>query len=292
MKKSFLWILVIILLVSPGCSFLGEGQVKEEIMTTYDVKYVFGKPKKVLRDKTGMQYDKEGNKVKEINFDNAGQVTSVCESKYDQNNREISLVGYDGEGKMKSKDTYEYDDRGDLVEEISYYSWRGRPDTDTDKYAYKYDENNNKVGKVSLVDSKEIRKEEYRYDEKGNLAEEINYNHTGEEVFLRHLYGYDDKGNETSAITYDGEEVTEDNLRWVFTYSYDDKGNLVSRLWIFVKDGEAGINKYSYNRRGEIIKTVTYEIVGEKTGTIEKEENLKDITTYEYKYYPRWFFFF
>jgi|WetSurMetagenome_2_1015567.scaffolds.fasta_scaffold00548_12 hypothetical protein len=57
---------------------------------------------------TSYEYDSNNNKIKETEFDKAGNITKVTTTKYDENGLKTEKCVYDGKGTIKSKKSYKY----------------------------------------------------------------------------------------------------------------------------------------------------------------------------------------
>ena len=260
--------------ISCGYSFLGKRQIKEKTRNIYDIKYVFGKPKKVLIEKTVTTYDRKGNKisgvrvsitsaeradvfsavvnavVKDLGIGISEELRDILPKagdtdigaykyKYDEDNHEISKVNYNDEGKLVSRETYKYDERGNVIKESSYDE-KGNLEREYE-YFYKYDERGNKIEEryYKTYDKgarwHENWRTKYKYDEKSNLIEEARYLPSGE-TDQQFSYKYDDKGNKIMEDFSRKESAGIDGS--ITVYPYDNRGNLVGKLVTKRKEGE------------------------------------------------------
>jgi hypothetical protein len=152
----------------------------------------------------------------------------------------ISKTQYNSEKELISKTTYEYNLANCLIKEYEngIISW-----------------SNN-----------------FRYDEKNNLIEEIteNYNHNSK---MKTEYKYDINNNLVEILEFD----TKNNLAYKTTFKYNNKNQLINKIIIDnsmgiianntykydyignkIKSIGGLIHKYSYNKNKKIIKDETY----------------------------------
>ena len=182
----------------------------------------------VLEFDYSYQYDSEGNMLtmqgKRIANDSA--LEHSYEYKYDENGRQIEGIQYASDGSIISKYSAKYDESGNFVEgnDVQYdssnstrylagYNELGYMTEETKYIVYEYKE---KEGLQT-----EFRNE-YRYDDLGNLLLEIGYGKYGDFSY-KYGYEYDEEGNLIKAYSYSAS----DTIVSVYEASYDDEGNLV-----------------------------------------------------------------
>ena len=132
----------------------------------------------------------------------------------------INQNEYDSAGKLKYNCIYTYDDKNKAVEwnyTDNYYK------KFSSKTTFRYDEKGNKAEEIWVgIDPKFSRKGVYKYDEKGKVTEMSTTSKDGKLNRLE-TYKYDSRGNETEISEWAGNGT----LVVKRTARYDDKGNNV-----------------------------------------------------------------
>jgi len=122
----------------------------------------------VLFEKIIYDYDENNNNIQskcyKYDFDGKEVLKFMFKSKYDKNGNEIESVHYDNLGRKEYTETYKYDEKGLIIEETSDF-------LRTSKKKYTYDDNGN-ILKVKEYSIKEVligeETYEYKFDNKGN----------------------------------------------------------------------------------------------------------------------------
>lgn len=114
-------------------------------------------------------------------------------------------------------------------------------------------------------DKTRIDYQQVKYDERGNVIEEVKFDDFGE-MTGRALYAYDASGNLIGEETYDEEGELEEKL----SYERDENGRVV-RHFIHYLDGGKDTVLYEYNADGKLICKTLKDEDGE-TERIEKLE--------------------
>jgi hypothetical protein len=172
------------------------------------------------------RFDREGNRIEEVNYDLKGHVVSACEYLFDEQGREVKKVGAQGEEDIHEKSNYLFLDSLNQVQRRSEYK-KGKEY----KWLYIYDRNHN-VSEESCYDLNGdlSRKTRYTYNQSQKLSEKIELDSYGN-VFQKWLYEYDDKGNNVEAKHY----YSNEQLHRSYQMRYDKKGNMKS-MFEFDKD--------------------------------------------------------
>jgi len=121
-------------------SYWGNNKIKEEIMYNTN---------NLMTLKWGYNYHKNGQVSEKINYDisEGGKETHIAfKYYYDEEGREIDNIYYDAQGSITSQDTKKYNKNGDLIEYSLYTS--DATMTGVFRYAYKYDNKNNLIEKI------------------------------------------------------------------------------------------------------------------------------------------------
>ncbi|WP_289058108.1 hypothetical protein [uncultured Mesotoga sp.] len=182
----------------------------------------------VLEFDYSYQYDSEGNMLtmqgKRIVNDSA--LEHSYEYKYDENGRQIEGIQYSSDGSIISKYSAKYDESGNFVEgnDVQYDS------SNSTRYLASYNELGYMTEETKYIVFEYKEKEglqtefrnEYQYDDLGNLLLEIGYGKYGDFSY-KYGYEYDEEGNLIKAYNYSAS----DTIISVYEASYDDEGNLV-----------------------------------------------------------------
>ncbi len=169
-----------------------KGNIKEFVL----------KKNGIQQSRTKYSYDDNGNKIKEDMYSRNGALAGSSVYEYDdKGNNTLNVFYYNGEERQKS--VYTYDEMGNLTEDVYYDE-----DGEGSREKYFYDEKGNQIewlsyfqgefsgryvyeynGENQLIkesyfegenDSVPYYTEEYFYDEKGLLVEEIHRNQSDE----------------------------------------------------------------------------------------------------------------
>lgn len=220
-------------------------------------------------------YDNQGNKIEEIFYheDDSGQKgTSIGTYTYDKRGN-IIVEEYRGDGFLISKNTYthKYDARGNKVERIGYDK-EGNKDSITH---YKYDENGNVIEEIcnyirgDIVGELFDNKWTYRYDENRNKIEVIYYKPVGE-LESKWTYEYDERGRKIRENRYGSSNKVKTSV--ISTY---ENGNKIRETNYDQEGKKIAVTHYKYDKEGNEIEKILYahkSISGEiKTIPFEKK---------------------
>ena len=213
-------------------------------------------------------------KVKSIEFQYYYAVDKLGEITKGEVNFESSFMKFDNNGNVTEWAgrcehywfaTYKYNNTGKPIEIIEYnpegeisinsidYSKLGL----SAKYIYKYDEKGNLAEEKRYgYDSLLIYKGIYKYDEKDSKIEENHYYyHSDGKLDRKYIYKYDNKGNKIEESYSDG---------WLDPQridKYDDKGNVIETISCdSYNNCSKSVSKY--NDKGKIIERNNYKSDG------------------------------
>jgi len=139
-----------------------------------------------VKDKFFYEYDKNGVRIKTTRYTEE-KMTNYYTYDYNEFGIKTKAYRYDPAGNLEEFYIYEYDDEGNLVEE-EWFSSSGkkvyRMENDYDDgiktRSSTYDENNDLMYEYV-----------YKYDEKGNIIEEIKYDYRGAQAgVIQYIYKY------------------------------------------------------------------------------------------------------
>jgi len=166
-------------------------------------------------------YDDNGILVATSHLNNHNR-TSITTYTYDKNGNKIKEVEKNSDGEIESIDEYAYDKNHNILTDIRDYNGDRVIDYIT---RYTYNEDNKILTEIETMDDKDIANNiisretiEYTYDANGNLIKEIQKEDDGD-ITIKNTYTYDSNNNLMKEIEEEGEDVT------TTTYTYDDKSN-------------------------------------------------------------------
>lgn len=191
-----------------------------------------------------------------------GDVKSVTETDYDAKEwfgewvkgalKNKTFRAYDAKG---NRTEYRYYDATELVRSIVYTYTNGNVSEavyykEDGVFEYKdqyiYDEKGNLIEvSCSYADGSLRSKYMYTYDENGNRTEDSFFIGDGS-INSKHLYSYDAQGNRVEELIYHSEGI----LKYRSLCTYDDEGNLIE---VVTYDGEGELHSkalYSYDDKG------------------------------------------
>lgn len=178
-----------------------------------------------LGNKYTYKYDEKENLV-EYNDYLGRKLDEKYIFEYDENGNEIEENWYNSNGNLVKKWIKKYDDKGNIIENIFYYS-EGKIDSRT---IYKYDTNNNILEEIITDSNNNILSEEYnKYDNNGRIIEvKMNVPSYGD-MKVKTLYKYDDKGNLIEQINNSsmGGRITKGKKK----FEYDKNNNWVKTIF-------------------------------------------------------------
>ncbi len=265
------------------------------------------------------EYDQNGNVLKTMAFNHAGEVNEHYVNKYDEKNNLIEELNYFDEQELAEHRFFIYNEAGKITEEKVIYMEGGE-----NIVHYSYDEQGNLIkrqqtdidgeieeteildfinGKLVLAvqtdgENKLMSKREYAYNEEGKI---INYIFTAadEDGSFRTEYYYDEKGIREKTLKYNAKgqlveknlfttddhdnvvEIYEENTRSIKTTRFTfDENNRIIKQEEYNRDEELLMSiERTYNDDGKLAESLVY--------TQDPAENIRSMfaTKYEYLYY-------
>ena len=203
-------------------------------------------------------YDENGNRIKELEYDYAGELSSIIEYLYDEYGNCTKNLSYDMNGALISTTLYTY------AQSLCTGETTMINDQISEMYQYNYDSNGNRIktemlnsefGELSTIESQynsngdEIRSEYYLSD--GTLASCYEY-----------AYKYDNNGNYIEKKCY---QITEGSDQ----YTYDSNGHCVKHVNSAFYNGTQTSTEYTYSESGNCTKEVLYDSDGSVTYTLK-----------------------
>jgi hypothetical protein len=249
-------------------------QNKIKTQTLYEYDYVKGKPETKGTKAKLIEFDINGNNVKEVNYKSDGKIHYIVKFRYDDKGNKIEYVRYNAyemgseELQVNYKQDIKHDAKGNVVEEMGYNG------VENFKVVYNYNPmgklaevnyfNVETAGKKSILDEKRVLKyagnastvKVYNgqnilmftlkniYSNTGKILEE-NRIELDSSVSKRVVYIYDKNDKCTHEIKYTGGK-----LAGKISRIYSTSGQL-QEVYQEGTDGDKYLsNKYTYNEKG------------------------------------------
>lgn len=114
-------------------------------------------------------YNKDGNMIEQLSFNNSENLESRTIWEYDSDNKMIAGTSFTEKGEVSFTYKMEYNSKGQLEKWLIYYSDGRIMDGDDDFFVY--DDNGNVIESI-FMDGNIERKSIYKYDENKNIIEE------------------------------------------------------------------------------------------------------------------------
>ncbi len=139
-----------------------------------------------VKDKYTYEYDKNGRRIKTSRYSD-GQLLNSYKYDYNEFGNKIKAYSYNPAGELEEYYLYKYDGEGNLVEEDWFsasgekiYSVENDYDDGVKTRTSTYDKNNDLIFEYV-----------FKYDQKGNIIEEIKYDVNGEQTgLIQYVYKY------------------------------------------------------------------------------------------------------
>jgi hypothetical protein len=152
-----------------------------------------------IYDKVIYKYDDKGNQIEYNYYQADGALRYKIFSQYDLKGNKKEKISYRHNGEWTYKTVYGYDERGNLLEEVEVAEWGGF----IWKKTYSYDEKNNVIEKKCYEGDNFSYSNSYKYDKFGNEIE-IKYIDNDGPSIRTYVYKFDEKSNWTERIEYEG----------------------------------------------------------------------------------------
>lgn len=170
-----------------------------------------------LVSKSIINYDINNKKIEKNNYyASDGRHSDIFKYKYNKLGQLIEEIHFDDNGDEYAPTVFKYDKNGNMVEKSYDY-----------KYIYKYD-NSNRIVEIIFYDHNGILREKSinKYDNLNQIRETKFYNFTGESFVKK--YNYDSDGNETVVEEYDlnGKKIK----TYTYKYKLDKNKNWTTKI--------------------------------------------------------------
>lgn len=182
-------------------------------------------PEGRLGNKYAYKYDRKSNLI-EYNDYLGKKLNQKTIFIYDENGNEVEEAIYDSKDNLKNKWTKKYDAKGNLVESIHYFA-NGKIDSKT---IYKNDTKNNVIEEIITDSNNSLLSEEYsKYDIDGNKIEvKMNVPSYGG-MKVKTVYKYDNRGNIVEQIN--NSSMGGKKKRGINKFEYDKNNNWIKTIY-------------------------------------------------------------
>lgn len=107
-------------------------------------------------------YDSKGNLIKELKYDEKGELYATINYQYDSKNNRTEIAGFGKDGELLQRFTYKYDKQGNETEVTEYDGSNTVIDHKT--FSYKYDSKGNWIEKREFVEGQVVAKFEQKLE--------------------------------------------------------------------------------------------------------------------------------
>jgi len=305
LNHNYLAFLFVGLLLLVGCTEEGRSnrltkeQIEKENIIKYNIKSVTLTEHKIYvtgdMDITGSlnsfeRFDLRGNILEELKYSSEDSIHFFYNYKYSSKGNILEKTKFDSIDSMETKSVFKYDnlDRN-IIEEIDF-------GTDSKIISHKLNHYNQK-GQLTQSDEFnniegiiKATKRLFKYDDRGNLIEEIYYPSDGV-PYTRILYAYNKFDNLSTKTNYIKPNIVYKKT----TYQYDENGHLLQEE--SNEQGDRFRETYTYDKAGKEIEcvdlnpdgyseswTFQYDEKGNKITENYYNSNKEMLATYKYSY--------
>ena len=271
-----------VLVISKKCDSIGR--IIEEINT-------------LSKDKTTYKYDENNNTIELCKYKLDGSLVSKQTHEYNKDGKFIEYINqdtrethkYDNIGNVvehivykksmiKQIETTKYNEDGKQVESTFY-----KPDGNKSGwFTIKYNEKGEIIGSIAFNADGSLR-QKFEYNKDGKIIEFYESNYDGKQI-SKDIYKYNEIGQIIEEIS-----MGNDNLKYRKIYKYDANGNEIECCKVSQRGSTGGkskvISKYDSNGiKIEVLTYIFYEYdCGESNYNNDCKIRSKEITTYDEK---------
>lgn len=143
------------------------------------------------------KFDNKGNRIESNTYNSDGSINSNSTHKYDEKENYIESISHISDGYSAKKETYSYDDKGNVIEKNGYEA----DGSIRFKFLFHYDDKGNKI-EDSYITSDYTTNSTFKFDNKGNVIEELESINKSESIKNKYTYEYDEKDNWIKKVVY------------------------------------------------------------------------------------------
>ena len=217
---------------------IAKNKIKSATQSKYE--YLYGKLQPQGKKVQTVKYDKKGNMIEQVDYNERGTIENKQTMKYDSKGTVIELIVYNTDGtvayKVIQKPTY--DSTGTNLIQTEVY----RQDSSyAGKSVYVYDAKGNMIEDGIFDDKALLQRNTHEYNDKGLEIKTVNYQYSDS-----YLGGFTYKHNEQGQ-TIETTLIGSNGLpEYVETYKYDVKGNVTEITRYNSANKPIAVYKYTY----------------------------------------------
>ena len=197
-------------------------------------------PEKKFTGRCIFEHDDHGNVTALTNYDENEKEKSSSKLKYDEHNNLIEYWGSNFKD-ITDKHSYKYDEKGNAIEEIYYGQDGGVYSKDLNTF----DEKGNLIKDIEYREGKLHLTISYKYDSTGNKIERKDLKPDGS-IDRYDTWKYDNKNNLIEEIEYDWQGLPYSKTKYIYE-SYDAEGNwLVQKKIVDDIEKSKKVRTYEY----------------------------------------------
>ena len=190
-----------------------KGNLLKEIEITYVNSQECGIAREeplLIEEATEIEYDANGKTLRgirysECNAEGKREILAKAETEFDEEGRRIRETEYGKNGNKLYMSEYTYGEDGKKIE--TWYDFT-TGEVGNESYQCKYDKNGNQTLHVKYnSEGREVEREEWEYDESGNLIWHMLYDTWG--TFEEEVWEYDENGNMSTYTKRDEGRIVE-----------------------------------------------------------------------------------
>lgn len=223
--------------------FNQKGTIGNKDIYKYDDKcneleYISYDSKGKIEFKSESKYNEDGNRIEQTNYKSDGELSSKKTFKYNEKGDLIEYVYYYPPYREESKYEYKYDENGNIIERIKFET---SPISNAQSKNISKFNNGKIIEESSNTESGDmLTKDVYLYDEVGNNIEKVNYDFDGNKT-SEYICKYNENGNlveEIHNICITGKMI------YKYSKKYDQIGNMIE--YLLFDESDEPTNKFEY----------------------------------------------
>jgi YD repeat-containing protein len=221
------------------------------------------------------EFDESGRVISQSSFSPGGLLAEKVVLAYDSAGRVVHETYYVDEEDPSEEKSYEYDAEGRMIKQLKHYL-----DGSADVTHYEYNESGRLIEKRTVDDEDAVDSRETFAWDGDRLVTHMLVDADGNQL-LREDFKYDEKGNMVEHVKDDDEAgeffrlVVEYNTdgRKIWEKLYDDRGNLFDTTWFEEDEQGRVVQTVEENSKSKKVKHFNFDERGNSTGYEETNGN-------------------